>query len=184
MSIIKKISSSIKTRKMNLEDKILFLENLNKKGINISDLSNNFISEEGIIVNNVIINIKKYYNKNLMSTEQTIKCENLGINFQQEEITIDFKIDYLKKAVEEGYSLVDIIKNYEKYKNNSIYRFIEDIRNSYEEDSLDNLQIDECINKLDIIIPKNQRKDIALNLIKECALKNITSYSENRTNLM
>ncbi len=184
MSLTTQITSSIKTRKMNLEDKIVFLENLHKIGINLSNLPINYVSKEGIIVNNVIINIKKYYTKNLMTTEQTIKCENLGIDFQDKATTTDFKINFLKKATEEGYNLVYIIKNNEKYKNNSIYRFIEDLRNSYEEDALDDFQIDECINKLKIIIPKNQRTEIALNIIRDCTLKNIISYSEKSTNVM
>lgn len=177
MSIIKQISSSIKTKKMSLEDKITYLEKLYKKGTKISELPSNYVSEDGIIVNNVIINIKKYYFKKLMTIEQVIKCENIGINFQDKEVTADFKIDFLMKAIEEGYNLVYIIQNHDKYINNSIYKFIEDLRNNYEQEDLNDSQTDKCINTLSIIIPKDQRKELALNIIRECALKNITSYN-------
>lgn len=177
MSIIKQISSSIKTKKMSLEDKIAYLESLYKKGIKISEIPSNFVSEDGIIVNNVVTNIKKYYEKQLMTIEQTIKCENLGINFQEIEVTADFKIDFLMKAIEEGYNLVYIIQNHNKYINNCIYKFIEDLRDRYEQEDLNEAQTDKCINTLNIIIPKDKRRELALNIIRECALKNITSYN-------
>ena len=106
-----------------------------------------------------------------------IKCENLGINFQEIEVTADFKIDFLMKAMEEGYNLVYIIQNHNKYINNCIYKFIEDLRDRYEQEDLNEAQTDKCINTLNIIIPKDKRRELVLNIIRECALKNITSYN-------
>lgn len=184
MSIIKQISSSIKTRKMCLEDKISYLEKLQKQGIDISTLPVSYVSKDGIIINNVFINIRKYYSKSLMTIEQIIRCENLGIKLQPKEVSTDFKINFLKKALNEGFDLEKIINDFEKYQHNSIYTFIEDLRNSYEFDELSDLQIEECINSLKIILPKEQRKKIALEIIRKSALKNITSKEKISFDLM
>ena len=56
---------------MTLEEKIQYLENLEQNGIQIANLPINYISKDGIIINNVLINIRKYYFKNLMTVEQS-----------------------------------------------------------------------------------------------------------------
>ena len=178
MSIIKQISSSIKTKKMTIEEKITYLEHLEQSGIHITDLPINYISKDGIIINNVLINIRKYYFKNLMTVTQIIRCENLKINFNNDNATTDFKISFLKKAIEEGYNLTEILKAFKKYENNSIYTYIEDLRNEYEMSTLTQLQIQECVNVLKIIIPLEKRKDLALKIVRESALKNIINSKE------
>ena len=184
MSIIKQISSSIKTKKMTLEEKIQYLENLEQNGIQIANLPINYISKDGIIINNVLINIRKYYFKNLMTVEQTIRCENLKVKLDNNDVTTDFKINFLKKAIKEGYDLIQILTEFEKYKNNSIYKYIEELRNLYENNNLTPSQIEECINELKIIIPIDQRKDIALKIIRNSALKNIIESKQIISSLM
>ena len=178
MSIIKQISSSIKTKKMSLEEKICYLEKLQKDNVDISTLPISYISKDGIIINNVLINIRKYFFKRAMSVKQIIRCENLGINLNAPDEDIEYKINFLKKAIEEGYVLQEIINNPDKYEKNSVYKYIIEIRKAYEEDKLKKSQIDECIDFLRIIIPKEQRKDIALKIIRESAIKNVINSKE------
>lgn len=184
MSIINKISSSIKNRRMTLEEKITYLENLKNKGINLKDISLDYISEDGIIVNNVIINIKKYFKSNSMTIKQIIKCENLGITFEVNKNDVNYKINYLSKAKEEGINLVEIITNSNKYKQNSIYIYILDLREKYEKNHLTNEQVDSCIKDLNIIVSKEEKKEILLNKIKDSALKNIIFCNEINNVLM
>lgn len=181
MDIINRISSSIKNKRMTLDEKINYLENLKKEGIFIQDIPKNYVSKEGIIVNNVVINIKKYFKKGLITINQIIKCENLGIKFEINDMDTNFQINYLKKAISEGINLVDIIKDNNTYKNNSIYKYINELRNKYEENILNKEQINKCINELNIIISKEDRVKILLNTVRESALKNIV-YIKNINN--
>lgn len=184
MSIIKQISSSIKTRKMNLEEKICYLEGLQKEEGDISLLPISYISKDGIIINNVLINIRKYYFKRLMTVKQIIRCENIGVNLNNQDEDEDYKISFLKKAICEGYVLTEILNNPEQYEKNSLYNYIVELRNAYEKNTLTSSQIDECINNIKIIIPKEQRKDIALKIIRESALKNVLNNKDIASSLM
>lgn len=147
---------------MSLEEKISYLESLKNNGVNLKYIPLDYVSKDGVIVNNVIMNIKKYFNKNLMTVKQIIECENLGIVFEPKKNDEIYKINYLNKAIEEGYDLTEISVNRNKYEQNSILWYVLDLRNKYEQGQLTEVQVDKCINDLKIVVSDKDKKEILL----------------------
>ena len=183
MSIINKISSSNKNSKMPLEEKIKYLIELKESGIDLKNLPKDYISKDGVLINDVILDVHNFFRKNQMTVRQMITCENLGIAFEVNNLDNDYKIDYLKKAVQEGLMLSDITSNSKEYSNNSIYQYIYDLRKKYDKNLLTEKQQESCINELKIVIPKEDIKNILLKKIKDSAIKNIIFQEDIKKSL-
>lgn len=175
---------AIKSRKMSLEEKISCLKKIKTNGIDLKNISKDFVTDDGIIVNNVMTNLKKYYQKNQLSIKQIMECENLGIEFPSKQKALEDKIAFLEKAKEEEISFPEITQNYEKYSCTSVYQSISDLRNAYQNRLLTEEQEEICINDLKIIIPNEEKKAIVMQKIREGALKNIIFREEIQKKLI
>ena len=173
MSIGDKISSFIKNRKMSVDEKIEYLTYLYEEGLDFSAIPDNYASREKVLVKNVIRNIQKLYNNEKLKIKQIIGCEKIGINFEP-KTNIEDKIKFLRKAKEEEISIDEIIKNADKYTNNLIFKYVCDIRKSFDRNELNEEQIYKCKRELKIILSNEEKKEIILKKVKESALKNIT----------
>lgn len=175
---------AIKNKKMSLEDKISCLEKLSLNGIDFKKMPQDFISTDGIIVKNVIINLKRYYQKNQLTVKQMIACEKLGIEFPLKELNLEDKIHYLKKAKEEEISFSEITENSETYSCSSIYHYICDVRKAYYKKMLTKEQEAICMNDLKLILSNHDKKIIVMQKIREGALKNIILREEIQKRLV
>lgn len=166
-------------KKMTFEGKINYLEKLCNDGICISNLPTNYISEDNILVNNVITNLKSAYQKDKLSIKQITRCEELGIRINGGKFEVSKKndtnceIEYLKKALKEGIVFSEYVFGEKSKANCSISLYIDDLRKKYASSELTVEQIETCINELKIIIPKNKMTNILNSKIRESALKNI-----------
>lgn len=182
MSIREKIFNYIQTEhknKLPLEEKIEYLYELKKEeDIDYSADNSKFVSKDGVIVQNVINNIKKYYYKDKLSIKQLMDCENLGILDNDKILNVEEEIQFLKRAQREGISLFEITKNPNNYCNNSIYKYIFDLREKYDIKALNKNQEDICENDLKIVINDENKKNILIEKIRSSAYKNITDLND------
>ena len=165
-------SKAVKHKNMALADKIAFLEKLNDDGVNLKEIPDDYITEDRIIVKNVICNILKAYEKDIMSVKQIIKCEELGISFKASEDT-QAEIGFLGKALNEGINFADYTCGDKSETESLISTYIKDIREKYTNSELDASQIYTCADGLKIIIPKEDLKNAVYNKIKTTAYRNI-----------
>lgn len=178
MTVIEKIKNSLITRKMSIDEKIEYLKILKDRGINLNKVSKEYETEDGVIVYNVISNLKKFYDKGKLSIRQIIEAEKLGIKFDEKYKSNEEKIKFLIKALEENINLSNITCEYEKYKDTTIFMFINDIRKEAENNKLTKEQLDICINRLCIILPKEKKEKIIMKKIKDGVLQYIMQNDE------
>ncbi|MDO4963853.1 MAG: hypothetical protein Q4E75_07160 [bacterium] len=160
--------------KLPIEGKISALEKLNAKGIKVCELPENYISHDNIMVKNVIINLKRHFSNGVLNTSQIDRCEKMGIRLVPENADANYRINFLKKALDEGIDLPNKILAAEE--NCLIYKYASTLREDCKSSKLSEMQIKECTDTLKIILPKQEIKKILNNKIRQCALQNITLF--------
>ena len=182
MTIKERISSFIRHRRMTTEERIEYLTYLHTHGLDFNTMAENYVSEEKVIVKNVIQNMYSLYNKDKLTIKQIMQCEDIGIKFEVKKEIKD-KIEFLKKAISEGIILSDITLHEEKYSNNLIFKYILELRESFEKNELNEEEINTCRSELKIIISDEEKKEIILKKVQESVLKNVVVSSDIKKNL-
>ena len=182
MSLKDEVMSFILNKKMDLEEKIKYLEYLNNEGLDLSNINDDYISKEKVKVNNVIRNIYKFYENEKIQISQIMRCEKIGIKFEYKENT-KFQIAFLKRAMNEGIDLLEITKKSKEFNNNLIFKYICDLRKKDENYILSDEERKICLDELKIILPKDEKHNIIMMELKNSALKNIF-FSDDIKNVL
>lgn len=172
MSLKDEIMSFIKNKKMNLEEKIEYLEYLNNNGLDLTNINDNYISDEKVKVKNVIKNIQISYETDKMKISQIIRCEKIGIKFESKD-NAETQIAFLRKAIDEEIDLSEITTKSQIYENNLIFKYICELRKKDEENKLSDDERKICSDELKIILSQQEKKDFVIKEMKNSALKNI-----------
>ncbi len=166
------------SKRLSLEDKISSLTRLHEAGLNFDEIPEDYISEDNIIVNNVITNLKKAYTKEKLSISQITACEGMGIKFDNSVGDTNKEIAFLMHAKQEGTNFGDFCYGDNADEKYSAYCYIKDLRDKYSKGELTEEQVNVCANDFKIIIEKDRINDILKEQIRNSAYKNITYYPQ------